>query len=441
MSIIQPDKCIVGYDNRNSPIALQEQKEIFLLPTVRVSNFLHSEIHVLLTETDQFTSLGCDNIGKQATIPCGSTANFYINLTLIYFTVNLTLFSSSCKPVNSVEWVKKLLKQKSNIKCLDVDLDFGGGKYHASLRLSRGLKGTLEAAVFTSYALKNDSNFPLFFFTRNSKLLSRDKINKFGPSIPPDLGLILPPKSTRSWFLRSHKVYVKLFEDFASEALLDLDTLSGLTEISLELEKGSGVKFIAKFGLSVGPSLGLVTVPSQTITMVPRYIVLNEADETIIVRQCHLEEESAGAISINSREGATLQLQDGVSKRRELSLFEIIKKHGNNRENSLIFIQFRLNDPKLTWSGPLCITSLGCFFLTFREQSNEVMANNRTELASVIVAEEGSTLAVHFQKPPSTNLPYRIENYLHGASLTIKRIHYFQKFLDLNTVQLMHAMI
>lgn len=49
--------------------------------------------------------------------------------------------------MNSVEWVKKLLKQKSNIKCLDVDLDFGGGKYHASLRLSRGLKGTLEVLI------------------------------------------------------------------------------------------------------------------------------------------------------------------------------------------------------------------------------------------------------------------------------------------------------
>lgn len=72
MSIIQPDKCIVGYDNRNSPIALQEQKEIFLLPTVRVSNFLHSEIHVLLTETGE--SKKCSEI----------IISLYLRLTLAF---------------------------------------------------------------------------------------------------------------------------------------------------------------------------------------------------------------------------------------------------------------------------------------------------------------------------------------------------------------------
>lgn len=36
---------------KSSSIALQEQKELFLLPTVRVSNLLESDIDVLLTET------------------------------------------------------------------------------------------------------------------------------------------------------------------------------------------------------------------------------------------------------------------------------------------------------------------------------------------------------------------------------------------------------
>lgn len=47
--VIQPDKFGVAIDNKT--VALQEQKEIFLLPTVRVSNLLQSEIYVLLTET------------------------------------------------------------------------------------------------------------------------------------------------------------------------------------------------------------------------------------------------------------------------------------------------------------------------------------------------------------------------------------------------------
>lgn len=51
MPVIQPDKSRDGFKNRDSPVALQEQKEIFLLPTIQVSNLLHSDIHVLLSET------------------------------------------------------------------------------------------------------------------------------------------------------------------------------------------------------------------------------------------------------------------------------------------------------------------------------------------------------------------------------------------------------
>ena len=49
--VIQPDKSSDHFKNRDSPVAIQEQKEIFLLPTIKVSNFLHTEIHVLLSET------------------------------------------------------------------------------------------------------------------------------------------------------------------------------------------------------------------------------------------------------------------------------------------------------------------------------------------------------------------------------------------------------
>lgn len=149
---------------------------------------------------------------------------FYANPSIIYFTITLTAHDSSCKPVNSSDWVKKLLKQKSDVPCVDIDLDFGGGKYFASLRLSRGSRGTLEvvmlsllvstvfllvlyitgikhilafaicsstdispiyillnlisisylqAAIFTSYSLKNDTDFGLCFFVLNKRPLSR----------------------------------------------------------------------------------------------------------------------------------------------------------------------------------------------------------------------------------------------------------------------------
>lgn len=96
---------------------------------------------------DLCSTSGSENIGKQATIPRGSKADFYANPAMMYFTITLVAFRSSCKPLNSSDWVNKLLKHKNDVRYLDIDLDFGSGKYFASLRLSRGQRGTLE--VFT----------------------------------------------------------------------------------------------------------------------------------------------------------------------------------------------------------------------------------------------------------------------------------------------------
>lgn len=54
---IPPDKSEYPQEVRNSPLAVQEQKEIFLLPTVQVSNLLQSEIHVLLTDKGKIRKL------------------------------------------------------------------------------------------------------------------------------------------------------------------------------------------------------------------------------------------------------------------------------------------------------------------------------------------------------------------------------------------------
>lgn len=178
--VMLPDKSVDASENRNSPVALQEQREIFLLPTIRVSNLLQSEIHVFLSETgnnknclgqkflleyanyftysiivdvDQCTSIGSNNIGNKAIIQCGSTANLYANPSIIYFSVTITAFGSSCKAVNSTEWVKKLNKQKNDVYHLDIDLNFGGGKYFACLRLSRGIRGVLEVVLLLNILL------------------------------------------------------------------------------------------------------------------------------------------------------------------------------------------------------------------------------------------------------------------------------------------------
>lgn len=51
MPVVSSDTFRDGFKNRDLPVALREQKEIFLLPTIQVSNLLHTEIYVVLSET------------------------------------------------------------------------------------------------------------------------------------------------------------------------------------------------------------------------------------------------------------------------------------------------------------------------------------------------------------------------------------------------------
>ena len=124
-------------------------------------------------------------------------------------------------------------------------------------------------------------------------------------------------------------------------------------------------------------------------------------------------------------DGTTISPEEGFKNTREFSLFEhFIRKHRSKSDNSLLYIQIQLNEAGLGWSGPVCIASLGHFFLKFRKQTNEdtISDNKMTQFAAVHVVEEGSTLVSRFYKPPNTSLPYRIENCLHSLSIT-----YYQK--------------
>lgn len=423
------NKCGDAAGTINSAPAVKEQQEIFILPTFRIINLLQEEIHVLLTDVDPCTTAGCGNIGNQATITHGSTTDLYANPATNYFTVTLTASNSSCKPVSSGDCVRKLQKQKKDVAFLDVNLNFGGGKYFAYLRFSRGRRGITEVAIYTPYTLRNNTDFSLLCFASNQKPLSRDDVERLGFMIPPEVGSLLPPKSTKSWFLKHNKVRLKLVEEQASEVPLDLDALCGLAEISLEAEGISRSKQITKLGLSLGPLSSEVDV-SQIVAMVPRYVVSNESEDAIIVRQCDLEDDREGIIEIQSKQKIALRLRSGTSK-KELSVFEkLVRKHWNTHDDSSTFIQFRRNEAGLGWSGPVCVASLGRFFLKFKPSSNisvDQSYNTRSrtcapEFAAVHVVEEDSALVLHFYKPPDVNLPYRIENGLHQTIIT-----YYQK--------------
>ena len=136
----------------------------------------------------------------------------------------------------------------------------------------------------------------------------------------------------------------------------------------------------------------------------------------------------AGVFSIESKQQMPIQLKEGLSKTKEFSVFEhFIRKHRSSSDNSLLYIQIQTNEPGLGWSGPVCIASLGHFFLKFRKQTSEVeMSDSKmTQFAAVHVVEESSTLVLRFYKPPNLSLPYRIENRLHKLSIT-----YYQKVVE-----------
>lgn len=131
-----------------------------------------------------------------------------------------------------------------------------------------------------------------------------------------------------------------------------------------------------------------------------------------------MKSDEGSLIQVDSKQKATLKLQDGIQKRRGFSLLEkFVKKHSRSMDDSSKFIQFYLTGSDLIRSGPICIASLGRFYLKFKKQQEA-----KVEFAAVHVVEEGSTLNLHFYKPPNTNLPYRIENRLHNFPIT-----YYQK--------------
>ncbi|KAI7982011.1 Kinesin-like protein KIN-12A [Camellia lanceoleosa] len=56
------------------------------------------KVKSFLPVEDPFAAIGCENIGNQATIPCGSTVDLYANPATINFIVTITAFNSSFKP-------------------------------------------------------------------------------------------------------------------------------------------------------------------------------------------------------------------------------------------------------------------------------------------------------------------------------------------------------
>ncbi|ONM01743.1 hypothetical protein ZEAMMB73_Zm00001d030935 [Zea mays] len=417
---------------RSAPVALQFQRQIFIYPTVQVYNFLQTDIHVLLTDCQQGNVIedGFGGIGKQTTIISGSSAYFYVNPTMFNFSVTLISYGSKSKTVNSSDWVKRMQKQTSKAQFLDMQLEFVPGKFHSNLRLLRQEKGLLEVAVFTRYTLHNTSDYMLQCTASHKKSLPVLESGMNSIILPPQHGCILPSMSMSSWFIKSSKLRISPQSEKGSEVIIDLEALSGFTEFFLEIQDNIFPHRIAAFGVSLQPVSYNLPVPSQVVLIAPRYVLSNESDAAIAVRQCFVEHGIDG-LTVEAKQRAALQTWK-PGKKREVNYFDLfVKKHRNVFEDSHIFIQFCPKEPGYSWSGPICVSSIGRFFLKFRRlegmledgiKRDPLNAGKLKLFASVDVAQETTSFVLHFTKPPKVTLPYRIENYLSESSIL-----YFQK--------------
>ncbi|XP_044379606.1 uncharacterized protein [Triticum aestivum] len=420
---------------RSASVALQLQREIFIYPTVQVYNFLQTDIHVLLTDSKPENTRD-DNfglIGKEATITSGSSAYFYVNPAMFNFSVTLISYGSKSKAANSADWAKRMQKQTARAQFLDLELEFVPGKFHSSLRLLRQEKGLLEVALFTRYTLQNTSDYPLLCTASGQKPLPAFEIGKGNINLPPQNGCILPSMSMSSWFTKSNKLRISLHDEKGSEAFIDLEALSGFTEFFLEIHDDIFPHRMAAFGMSLQPVIYGLHVSSQVVLIVPRYVISNESAAAVAVRQCLVQDDIDG-LTIEAKQRATLQTWK-PGKKREGNYFDLfLKKHKNVSEDSLIFIQFCPKETGYGWSGPICVSSIGRFFMKFRRSEDMVIdgINKDTlqdgklkQFASVDVVQENTSFVLHFTKPPKVALPYRVENCLNKAS-----IMYFQKDSD-----------
>lgn len=90
-------------------------------------------------------------------------------------------------------------------------------------------------------------------------------------------------------FVRSSKLCITLLDEESPKSILDLDALSGLAEMQFIKLQEPGIKYLMKFGISLRPLASKIDVPAQMVSIVPRFVIYNESNEHIFVRQRFLE--------------------------------------------------------------------------------------------------------------------------------------------------------
>lgn len=408
-------------------VALQEQQDILILPTIQVSNLL--EMKIAVTSSDHLETnsgeISEQSSGNHAILKGGQKEYMYADLSKLFLTVTLYDLKQTSSPINAGDWGKFSNKSKGELHDLDIELDFGDGKHIAMLRLSRGDMGHLEVIIYTRYALQNDTDMRLICWASQQESFFMWKRNDKQAH---ESGNIIPfnPMSRISWFEKHDKILIRRVGEKAIASLLDLENFSGFMEISLVVQEETSFKDIVKMGINSQLSSSKRLEPTHTIHLVPRYIALNQSSENILVCQCDMQETANAVTELSPGQKAILHMKILAGEEKVVcprdNIFNMRRVSGTD---SSLFVQFSLKEPGWSWSGPICSASLGRFFLKMRSCSNShdnsqlesFQEKRQPRFAVVDVKEERSSLIMHFEMQSPESLPYRIVNGLRKASI------------------------
>ncbi|MCO5611969.1 hypothetical protein L7F22_066229 [Adiantum nelumboides] len=415
-----------------SIVAWQEQKELVLLPTLCVHNFLDIKISILSK-----TGAGKNTFDCHSSVERGCKVSLFADLTDLVLAINLDELGLASKEINIKDWSRSVEQSTSRadyLKELEIDLEFGDENWCARLKMLRANDGVLQVLVYTQYAVKNSSDLAFLFCMPKPSGFLWNLWSRGGKVQWPsgEAGTVLDPGSRKSLLKRSSHLLLQKAERPSETATLDLESFSGSTDLSLKVYHDDGLIEETQLGVRMEVTAAGSIDPTRTINIGSRYIVLNDSQEAIIICQDGLQEDENAAVFLKSGEHVSLKTQyypgpDQVS----LGYSQLVGSDAAN--SSVCSIRFRFQQNGWDWTGPICASALGSFSLRVHKRSDNLSVGDAVEATdetlfkyiSVDVEDESPSLVIRFRIQPAEGVPYRIENALSQAS-----IFFYQKGLS-----------
>ncbi|KAH7331713.1 hypothetical protein KP509_20G047600 [Ceratopteris richardii] len=419
-------------DTNKSVIAFKKQEEIVLLPTLCIQNFLDTKISVLAT-----CSTGKSSLNGNTAIERGCRISFYADPAEFVFTVHLDEHNLTSNNVSIGEWDKKIERctvPADYMNGLHKELNFGNS-WCARLKMLHNDDGVLQILVFSQFAAKNSSNIPLLVCVPKNSGYSWSFWNRPNKMHFPqdEAPVTLNPGTTMSLFRRSSYILFKLAEGSSEIAILDLESFSGSTELSLKTPHADGSIEVIQLGVRIETTSSGSKDPTRLINISSRYIISNESDEIIYVCQDGLQEDENSAKALEAGQNVSLTAQFYPGQRG--SSVEHTQFVGSATSDSSFFsIRFRFFQNCWDWTGPVCASAIGSFCLRVHRRMDYIdsapfdIQTKDAEMfkfVAVEVEEKSPSLIIHFHKQTADAVPYRIENALSKAS-----IFFHQKGVD-----------